>query len=74
VRGLRAELHGTTISLVLVGTLTDTHIVGVIRQFVRRAKTRIDGRLLVPSKNSTGYIQLSCCVSSTCLSRSGGGS
>lgn len=37
VRGLQAGIEGA-VSLALVGTLADTHIVGVLRQFARRSK------------------------------------
>ena len=37
VRGLRAGLHGT-VSLALVGTLADTHIVDALRKFAQHAK------------------------------------
>ncbi len=37
VRGLQGGLHGV-VSLALVGTLADTHIVDVLRRFARRAK------------------------------------
>ena len=54
VRGLQAGLRGT-VSLALVGTLADTHIVGVLRQFVRRAK---DVRLELRTASSSEVTNL----------------
>jgi DNA-binding transcriptional LysR family regulator len=54
VRELQAGLRGT-VSLALVGTLADTHIVGVLRQFARRAK---DVRLELRTASSSEVTNL----------------
>ncbi len=54
VRGLRAGLHGS-VSLALVGTLADTHIVDALRRFQRRAK---DVRLELRTASSSEVTNL----------------
>jgi DNA-binding transcriptional LysR family regulator len=54
VRGLHAGLRGT-VSLALVGTLADTHIVDVLRRFVRRAR---DVRLELRTASSSEVTNL----------------
>jgi DNA-binding transcriptional LysR family regulator len=54
VRGLERGVRGT-VSLALVGTLADTHIVDTLRRFARRSK---DVRLELRTASSRGVIDL----------------
>jgi DNA-binding transcriptional LysR family regulator len=54
VRGLQRGVRGT-VSLALVGTLADTHIVDTLRRFARRSR---DVRLELRTASSSGVIDL----------------